>query len=312
MPDPQPPTPSALRAADDLRHRPAEGSKGRDSLYFNLVLPELELGVFVYTWVDHKGTAGRLVRVWSQDETPLVHEVVHGLEMGDADFDDWNIAGLTVRQPEPLRTAQVRFSSQQIDLVYDFEGTHEAFDFARNPGGCPQWMAVNRFEQTGRARGEFRLGDRVVPFDTLAHRDHSWGRRNWRMPQHWKWVAAQTGSGQGLNLFQWVARGELGTNGYVLRDGHPVGLVDARCEATYDDDMTSRTLRATLFDEAGGTTELVLERYASFGLPVGSSTTINEAACRGTIDGEPAWGQVETQWPSTYVQNLIGVERDAG
>jgi hypothetical protein len=299
---------STLRPTDDLRHRPTDGSKGRDSLYFNLMLPELELGVFVYTWVDHKGTAGRLVTAWGPDEKPHAFEIAHGIYLGDTDFDDWNIAGLQLRHPEPLRTAEVRFASEPIDLTYDFEGSHEAFDFTRNPGGCPQWMAVNRFEQTGRARGEVRVGDRAVLFDQPAHRDHSWGRRNWKMPQHWKWIVAQTPSGNGLNLFQWVVRGETGTNGYVLREGEPVALVDARCRAVYDDDMTSRGLHAILFDEVGGETELVLERYGTVALPVGSNTVLNEAACRATIDGEAGWGQFETQWPASYVESLVRTE----
>ena len=309
MSESRPRSPSALRPTDDLRHRPADGSKGRDSLYFNLMLPELELGVFIYTWVDQKGTAGRLVTAWGPDEKPVAFEIAHGIYMGDTDFDDWNIAGLGLRHPEPLRTAEVRFTSEPIDLTYDFEGTHEAFDFTRNPGGCPQWMAVNRFEQTGRARGEVRIGDRVIHFDQPAHRDHSWGRRNWKMPQHWKWIVAQTPSGNGLNLFQWVVRGEIGTNGYVLRDGEPVGLVDARCRAVYDDDdMTSRALHATLVDEGGGETELVLERYGNVALPVGSNTVLNEAACRGSINGEAGWGQFETQWPASYVESLVRTE----
>jgi hypothetical protein len=309
MPAPRAASTGALTASDDLRHRPGNDSKGRDSLYFNLMLPEHDLGVFVYTWVDHNGVGGRLVTVWGPDEKPLVFNVIHGFEMGDDDFDDWNIAGLTVRHPEPLRTAEVRFTSSDLELSYDFEGTHEAFDFTRNRGGCPQWMAVNRFEQTGRATGSLRLRGRVIEFDKPAHRDHSWGRRNWKMPQHWKWVVAQSESGNGLNLFQWVVRGELGTNGYVLRDGQPVPLVDARCRAVYDDDMTSRTLHATLLDEAGGQTELTLERYGTVALPVGSSTVLNEAACRGSIDGEPGWGQFETQWPAAYVENLVRTER---
>lgn len=300
--------PGVLQPADDYRHRPTEGRKGRDSLYFNLLLPDAGLAVFVYTWVDQAGTAGRLVTAWGPQPRPLAFEIVHGVAMGDADFGDWQLAGLRLRHLQPLRTAEIRYHGEQLQLAYDFEGSHEAFDYSRNPGGCPQWMAVNRLEQAGHARGELRLGDQVIAFDQPAHRDHSWGRRNWRMPQHWKWVVAQTPSGRALNLFQWVVRGETGTNGYVLRDGQPVALVEARCRARYDDDMTSRSLRATLTDEAGGQTELVLDRYGTVPLPVGSDTVLNEAACRGSIDGEPGWGQFETQWPASYVAHLTATQ----
>jgi hypothetical protein len=301
--------PFTLQPHDDRRHRPADGTKGRDSLYFNLILPDLELAVFVYTWVDQNGTAGRLVTAWGPEPEPLAFEVVHGVPMAAADFDDWRLAGLELRHPQPLRTAEIRYSGEHLQLAYDFEGSHEAFDYTRNPGGCPQWMAVNRLEQAGRAQGELRLGDRVIAFDQPAHRDHSWGRRNWRMPQHWKWVVAQTPSGRAVNLFQWVVRGETGTNGYVLRDGKPVALVDARCRASYDADMTSRSLHASLTDAAGGVTELVLHRYGTVSLPVGTDTVLHEAACRGSIDAEPGWGQFETQWPASYVEYLRDTQR---
>ena len=300
----------ALTAADDRRHRPADGEKGRDSLYFSVVLPDGPAGVrgvFVYTWVDHTGAAGRLVTLWTPDgDAPRVLDVVHGVDVGDRDFDDWEVAGLRLSHPDALRTVELSFRGDDLEVDYRFEGTHEAFDYARNPAGCPRWMAVNRFEQTGRVTGRVQVGHDVVELDTPAHRDHSWGRRNWRMPQHWKWIVAQTDQGHGVNLFQPVVRGELGANGYVLRGGEPVALVGAECRATYRDDMTSDALHATLHDERGGTTELVLERCSSFEMPVGRRTEIHEAACRAWIDGVPGRGQFETQWPASYVAALRG------
>lgn len=294
-----------LTADDDRRHRPAPGEKGRDSLYFNLVLPEHDLGVFVYTWVDHAGTAGRLVTTWTPDGEPHLFDIAHGVPMGDADFGDWHLEGLHLRHVDPLRRAEITFSSEEIELDYRFEGTHEAFDYARNRAGSPSWMATNRYEQSGRVTGRVRVhGHDLALDDAPAHRDHSWGRRNWRVPQHWKWVVAETDAGHGLNLFWWIARGEVGVNGYVLRDGVPVGIVDAAPRATYRDDMTSDALRVTVTDEGGGATELVMERFAHIEMPVGRSTTLHEAACRTWIDGVPGVGQVETQWPAAYVEAL--------
>ncbi len=106
-----------------------------------------------------------------------------------------------------------------------------------------------------------------------------------------------------------MVRGEIGTNGYVLRDGEPIPLVDARCRATYDDDMTSRTLHATLLDQTGTETELTMQRYGHFALPAGASSVINEAACRATIDGVAGSGQFEAQWPASYVENLVKAEQ---
>jgi hypothetical protein len=298
-----------LTSEDDLRHPVATGQRGRDSLYFNLVLPERGLGAFVYTWVDHEGIAGRLVATWTAGEQAQVFDIEHGITMGAADFDDWDIAGLRLRHTDPLRAAELTFASDEIELDYRFEGTHEAFDYRRNPIGSPTWMATNRFEQSGRVTGRLRAHGRDVALDDEpAHRDHSWGRRNWRMPQHWKWVVAETPDGHGLNLFQWVAKGEVGTNGYVLRDGRPVGVTAADCRATYLDDMTSASLRATLLDDEGGTTELQLERFANIEMPVGASTILHEAACAAHIDGVRGGGQFETQWPAGYVRSLVEAE----
>lgn len=145
---------SGLMEEDDRRHTPPDGSKGRDSLYFNLMLPDRELGVFVYTWVDHHGIAGRLVTAWGPEAEPVAFEVVHGIPMGAADFDDWLLEGLEVRHVDPLRSAEVRYQGNGIELAYDFSGTHDAFGYDRNRDGCPQWMAMNRFEQTGHVCGE--------------------------------------------------------------------------------------------------------------------------------------------------------------
>jgi hypothetical protein len=302
-------TVAGLKPEDDLRHRLPGGASERESLFFTLVMPDEELGVFVYTWVDRDSVAGRLVFVWGPDERPLAFDVTRDVPMGDADFDDWRIDGLRLRHTDPLSAAEIRFRGEGVEIAYDFVGSHGAFDYARNKVGCPQWMARNRLEQSGIASGELRIGDRRMAFERPAHRDHSWGRRDWGMPQHWKWAAAQTASGGALNLFQSVVRGELATNGYVLRDGEPVGLVDARCRAEYDEDMTSRALRAELFDEAGGVTELELVRFSSVRLPAGPRTVVQEAACRGAIDGEPASGQLETLWPSSYLEHLTASRR---
>ena len=71
----------------------------------------------------------------------------------EADFDDWSLAGLTVRQPELRRTASVAFERDDVSLEYEFEALHEAFSYRQNPGGLPAWFAENRFEQAGRVRG---------------------------------------------------------------------------------------------------------------------------------------------------------------
>ena len=299
---------SSLERGDDLRHRPPAGSKSRDSLFFNLILPDHDLALQVYTWVDHEGVAGRQVAVFGPDRRPIALDVETSVAMGDADFDDWSVAGLEVRHLTPLQTASVRFNGDQVHLTYDFEGIHEPFAYSQNAEGCPQWMASDRFEQTGRVSGELVVDGRTIAFDRLAHRDHSWGRRHWGMPQHWKWVVAQTPLGVGLNVMFWIARGDPGINGYVLRDNRPVPIESGQARAGYDDDMTQRSLTATVQDADGGVTELRMNRFGLLRLASASDTAVYEAACSASIDGEPGWGQFEVLWPKAYLERLLATE----
>jgi hypothetical protein len=289
---------------DDLRHRAPAGQRMRDSLFWNLIVPEEELALQVYTFVNHRGKAGYNVVVWGSTE-PIVLQHLSQVS-DDADFDDWSLAGLEVRQPEVRHTAEVRFAGDGVRLEYDFEAIHEAFSYRQNPGGLPAWFARNRFEQAGRVTGVLEVAGRTLEFDRIAHRDHSWGARDWGAPQHWKWLLAHTPSGRALNAFIWIARGEWGFNGYVLRDGEPVAIERIDHHASYDDGMDQTRLEASIVDVDGVTTDLTLDSFGAVRMPHDDpfGTVIIEAACRATIDGEAGGGQFETHWPLKYIDHL--------
>jgi hypothetical protein len=297
---------SALQPHDDRRHRALAGQRMRDSLFWNLIVPEQELGMQVYTFVNHRGRAGYNFVVWGGEGEPLALLQELGQVAPEADFDDWRLAGLELRQPEPLRTAEVRFARDGVRLEYDFTALHDAFSYHQNPGGLQPWFAQNRFEQAGRVTGVLEVAGRRIEFDRIAHRDHSWGPRDWGAPQHWKWLLAHTPSGRALNAFIWVARGEWGFNGYVLRDGEPVAISHIRHHAGYDERMDQRRLEADIVDVRGETTQLTLDSFVAVRMPHDDpfGTVIIEAACRATIDGEEGGGQFETHWPLAYIEHL--------
>jgi hypothetical protein len=296
---------------DDLRHRVPEGQRMRDSLFWNLIVPEEQLAMQVYVFVNHRGRSGYNVCVWGGDREPLVEQ--HLGQVGpDADFDDWDDAGLRLRQPEVRRTAELRYDSDRVSLEYDFEALHEAFSYRQNPGGLPHWFAQNRFEQAGRIRGRLTVDGHTVDFDRIGHRDHSWGPRNWGYPQHWKWLLAHTPSGRALNGFVWIAQGEWGFNGYVLRDGRPVAVDRfTRQQAEYDDNMDQVRLDAEIVDVEGETTHLTLDGFGTVRMPHDDpfGTVIIETGCRSTIDGEEGGGQFETHWPVHYLDHLAAARR---
>ena len=51
---------------DDGRHWPAPGGRMRDSLFWELIMPEEKLGLQIYLYVSHRGLAGYNVSVWGR------------------------------------------------------------------------------------------------------------------------------------------------------------------------------------------------------------------------------------------------------
>lgn len=303
-----------LEPHDDLRHRPPAGRRMRDSLFWEMIMPDEQLGLQVYLYLTDRGRTGYNVSVWGPDRDPVALRLEGGTVDTGTDLDDFTFRGLHVEQPEPLRTACVTYESDEVRLRYDFEAVHDAFSYRRNPDGIPSWFAQNRLEQSGRVTGFLEVGApgspelRRIDWDRrMGHRDHSWGPRDWGVPQHWKWFVAYTDSGRAVNGWLWIARGEWGFAGYVSRDGRTTAIERIEQHATYDDDMTQRRLEATVIDVDGGRTEVVFDRYGLIKLPTDDrmATEIWESACHATIDGEPGAGQWETHWSRPYLDHLV-------
>lgn len=298
--------------SDDLRHRPEPGGKMRDSLFWQMILPELEIGFQCYLYLTGEGKAGFHIVLIGTEKRPLAYDSVEGVVPDDMDFDDFRLGGLHVRQPADQKTAVVRYESDKITLEYRFEAFHAPFSYRSNPDGLPEWFATNRLEQSGWVRGFVEWGGRRVEFDRIGHRDHSWGLRHWQAPQHWKWLVAYTPDGsRAVNAWLWQAKGDWGVGGYVVRDGELVPIASARQKAEYDDDMKQRSIVAELTDIRGDTCTLEMERFGLVKLPTGGryATMIMEAACKARIDGRDGAGQFECQWPQGYLDNLIELNK---
>lgn len=302
---------------DDLRHWPAEpGGRMRDSLFYEMIMPDERLGLQVYLYLTAHGKSGFNVSVWGPDSEPVALDLDGGTVPADMDLDDFRLKGLTVRQPELRRTAEVTYESDTVRLEYRFEAIQDAFSYRSNPDGLPAWFAANRLEQTGRVSGFLEVAGRRIEWDRrMGHRDHSWGNRDWGVPHHWKWFVAYTDSGRAINGWIWIAGGEWGFAGSVLRpDGVTVPVSHIEHKATYHDDMSQKRLEATLVDTAGGRTEVVFDRFGLIKLPTNDkmATEIWESACDVRIDGEPGAGQWETHWPREYLGHLVESRRRAG
>lgn len=295
---------------DDLRHE-ISGPAGRESLWFNVSLPDEGLAVLAYTWVGVDERAGSMLTIVDCNDEALVQANAADVPATGMDFDDWKVGDLRVRTLEPLHTAQLSFDSAEAQLDLTYTGLHEAFAYGDHPDGCPQYVAKERFEQGCRVQGTLRLGEREIEIDTFGHRDHSWGPREWNAYHHWKWLNAQTEDVQ-TNFFHCLAHGLVLVNGYVARGGEisPIVAIDG-LEMTHDDDWSHRHVELTLHTADGRSLAFEADRYARFAFPAGESIVLDEVACTGTLDGVPASTHVEMGWDRTYAERQSRRLRDA-
>jgi hypothetical protein len=293
---------------DDLLHDEvsASGPYARESLLLTAPIPDEELLVFLYLWREGGSKWGRFLFVGGPDmhEPLFVSHATDGEYSGD-DLRDFTVAGLHWRQPEPLTTAEVSFSGEGLELSVRFEGIHEPFSWHDNADGCPDWVAHNRFEQSGLTRGSLTLGERRVEFSGAGHRDHSWGSRNWFMLQHWKWMNAATPDGStSLHAMIMFVKGQILVNGYLNMDGMLAPIVSAEATADLDEEMIHRAVSGRFVDEQGREMRLESSYAAGWSMPI-QHLLLNEIGMTGTLNGQPAVVHVELGWPAEYVRNLV-------
>lgn len=297
---------------DHLRHAPDHTGRMRDSLFWQTTSREHRYGFQAYLYLTAAGQAGFNVVLWGEEQKPIAADFIEGNIPADMDLDALSLAGLRLSKKGFGEPIQLDYESSRIRASFTFTGLHAPFSYHDNPDGLPAWFALNRYEQSGRIKGFIEAKGRRIELDQMGHRDHSWGNRNWGMPQHWKWFVAYTADGSRMmNGWIWIARGSWGCAGYVVRNGQLAPIRSIRQSADYDPDMSQRRLRAEIVDVAGDSCVVELERFGIVKLPSNDKlgTIIQEAACTANIDGMAAAGQYETHWQKSYIDHLV--ETDA-
>lgn len=302
-----------LAAVHDARHRlPADA---RESLVFMLQLPEARVAGFVYTWVSGAGKAGSAFVVYGPlvGEKPIV-EMIDGLPVPESQgFDRWSVGKAEVRHGEAFKTAEVTVAGGgRASLEYRFEATHPPYAYGSSAKGCPGWVADNRIEQSGRITGALTVDGRRIPFDTMGHRDHSWGTRDWNVSQHWKWLEAQSGPDLIVHFWEVEALGRTILRGYVVRDGKMAEVTGVDVSFEHDNRLAANSFKAKVSDDLGRTTTVGGETFARFPFPVTPQVTLQECSMAITIDGAPGVGHVELCWPAAYLEYLGTKDISAG
>jgi hypothetical protein len=129
----------------------------------------------------------------------------------DARFPPWPLPLLL----EPPTVAA------SIDLVFD--PTTPAVDLCDtlSPEARQAALSVGRHhvEQSGRWRGEVRVGPATFSFDGTGSRDHSWGLRDWRAYDHSRLFTLRLGDDMALHALAMGAQGRRAEGGFLWTEG---------------------------------------------------------------------------------------------
>jgi hypothetical protein len=293
-----------LHADDDLRHDLGSDERARESMVWNVLLPDEELYAIGYITIKSTEEATRLLVVFGGEGEPLL-DIAPDVPFEGRDLDEFTLGGMRITQPLRSRAMTASYAGERLGLDYRFDAIHEPFDFERNRDGCAPVAATNRFEQAGRIAGTLTADGREVAFDTTGHRDHSWGVRDYEAILHWKWISAQAGPALAVHAMHTWYQGRQYTNGYVWRDGELSPIVDLRAGISYDGNAMQRSAEIELIDELGRTTDVQADYFAGGFLPF-AGVVMAEAGCRVEIAGEPGVGVVELGWQPQYFEYLRG------
>ncbi|EPZ16232.1 hypothetical protein M622_13470 [Thauera terpenica 58Eu] len=298
----------------DSRHQLRADALARESLVFMLQLPEQNLACFVYTWVNGLGKAGSAFVVYGPGVGEPVVDMCDGIDVpASAGFDDWGVGRVRVRHGRPFQDAHVRVvAGGRAELDYRFEAVHPAYAYGGHRDGCPGWVAEDRIEQSGKVSGVLTLDGKQIPFETMGHRDHSWGTRDWFFSQHWKWLEAQAGQDLVVHFWQVEALGRTVLRGYVQRDGHLAEVETVDVSFDHDERLAHTAVRALVRDELGRSTEVLGRTFALYPFVVSPMVMLNEGSMAVTIDGQPGVGHVEMCWPIDYLRHIAGFDLSAG
>jgi hypothetical protein len=294
-----------LDPVHDGRHRLRDLPLERESIPYVISLPEHGLAAAIYTWVSKDHLSGALLGVLGPTvgDTPIF-EAVDGIAMSpDQNFDDWHVGPVHLSQDLRMQTSRLKATSARAQLDVVFEALHPAYAYGFHPDGCPAYAATNRIEQAGRVRGTLVVDGKSYVVDTTGARDHSWGTRDWNLPQHWKWLHAQSGE-TCVHFWQIQVEGRIDLRGYVYRDGLMAEVRNLEVDFALDDQARQQRIDATVQDTAGRTTRVTGEYFTHFPVIPVPTCTLLEGAMRCEIDGKAGSGWTEFMWPTGYLEYL--------
>jgi hypothetical protein len=295
-----------LDPVHDGRHVLRKEPKARESVPYLLNLPDEGIALFTYTWVNQASEAGAVLAIFGPGvgAQPIVDALPDRPVPATMNLSDWQIGGLRLSQDLRFDTARIGWKTDKVELDMQFEAMHPPYAYGSDERGCMAYVADDRIEQSGRATGTLKLGDRVIKFDTTGHRDHSWGTRDWKVFQHYKWVHAQAGKDVSVHFWIVEAMGRTELRGYVFKAGRMALVTDVKFQFDYTGAMETQRFEATVTDADQRITTMTVQIVSRFLMYPEPNACLFENAGSAVIDGQPGVGWIEMFWPEAYRQHL--------
>jgi len=297
----------SIDAVNDGRHVLEDRPHMRESIPYLVNLPERQLAILVYTWVDKDSNAGAMLKIFGpgvgDDAIQLV--LPDRPVAKDMNFDNWQIENFTLKQDLTFNRAEISWQGDDISVNYKFEAYHPPYAYGSHPGGCPPYLADERIEQSGTVKGTLVLRGEEIPLDTTGHRDHSWGTRDWNAMQHYKWFHGQAGDAVSVHFWEDHALGKSPTRGYVYKDGLMAEIKTMDLDdIDYSSELMPRRINVSITDEAGRVTVITGQFYSNYAVVPDPHFTLNGGVAAMEIDGKSGVGWLEVAWPKSYIDYI--------
>ncbi len=290
----------------DGRHQLDAIEFARESIPYTLHIPELQIAAFTYTWVNAPGEAGAAIALFGPGvgSEPFQQRMADRPVSDEMNFSDWRIDSFHMSQDLQFRSAEVSWQTPDAGIEFTFEAIHPPYAYGSHVDGCPDFCAVDRIEQSGRVTGKIRLGGKVTTFETLGHRDHSWGCRQWRAFQFYHWFEGKSADGSiVVHFWRYLAYGVENIRGYVVKACKMAQIVSVETNITYDN-LWQQGIELIVMDDLGRRTHVNADFYARHPLVPAPEIELREAAGKASYDGKTGLAWLEVGWPSTYLNNI--------
>ncbi|MBF7014376.1 hypothetical protein QUC32_08270 [Novosphingobium resinovorum] len=296
----------AIDPVHDGRHALPDLPLMRESIPYCVVLPEHEIALFTYTWVDKDGMAGAAMGIWGRGlgRAPIAVRLPDRKVPDTMGFDDWRIDDFTMRQDLSFNRAEISWRSEEAEIAFTYEAFHPPYAYSTHKDGCPSYAADDRIEQSGRVSGTLRIGTRTIDFTGSGHRDHSWGRRDWDALHYYRWFQGQSGDAFSVHFWEFYALGRRQVRGYVYKDAVMAEIATLDVDWQGDSRLDQTAFQCDIVDKLGRATRVEGDVFGVFPLPAAPNFVLNEGAARLTIDGNPGGGWMEMGWPISYLEHV--------